>query len=70
MQAKFKEDWTYAPVTDKDNKKHVLLIDWEQLEEDERKKDRQIIGNMSIMLGKAGYTIVKLNSDKKDKQLQ
>ena len=62
MQAKFKDGWVYAPETDKDNKKHALLIEWAQLEDEERKKDRQIIGSMSIMLGKAGYTIVKLVS--------
>ena len=70
MEAKFKDGWIYASVTDKDSKKHALLIDWEQLEEEERKKDREIIGSMSIMLGKAGYTIVKLTSDEKEKPLQ
>ncbi len=67
MQSKFKEDWIYDPVTDKDNKKHALLIDWEQLPDEERKKDQQIIGTMSIILGKAGYTIVKLNATDEEK---
>ncbi len=69
MEAKFKDGWKYAPVSDKDNKIHDLLIDWKKLKEDERKKDRQIIGNMSIMLCKAGYTIVKLTPIKKEKAL-
>ncbi|NTV92691.1 MAG: ATPase [Chlorobiaceae bacterium] len=69
MQAKFKEDWTYAPVTDKKNNKHALLIEWDKLPDDERKKDLQIIETMSIMLKKAGYTIVELNSSDEGKKL-
>lgn len=70
MQAKLKDGWIYAPVTDKSNNKHALLIDWEQLPDEERKKDQQIIGTMSILLGKAGYTIVKLNAADEEKTHQ
>ena len=60
VKAKKERGWKYAEETDKENKHHALLVEWEKLPEEERDKDKPIISTMSAMLGLAGYTIVKL----------
>lgn len=60
VAAKENDGWKYAPKTDKDKKRHKLLVDWEKLPDIEKDKDRLIIATMSDIVGKTGYTIVKL----------
>ena len=61
MEAKKDDKWVYAPETNKEQKHHVLLVEWDNLPDKEKEKDRQIIAIMSTLLAEAGYTIVKLS---------
>lgn len=63
MQAKFNDSWKHGTTTDKDNKIHALLVEWDdrRLTEEEKDKDRRLVSeSIPCMLRKAGYTIVKL----------
>jgi len=63
MQAKFNDGWKHGTITDKDNKIHALLVEWDdrRLTEEEKDKDRRLVAeSIPCMLRKAGYTIVKL----------
>lgn len=51
--------WTYAEMTDKENKSHAALVDWKDLHEDEKEKDRELIRKIPKILSIAGYAIVK-----------
>jgi hypothetical protein len=61
MEEKQEDKWEYAPETNKKQKRHALLVEWDKLPDKEKEKDRQIIAIMSTLLAKAGYTIVKLS---------
>jgi hypothetical protein len=60
MQLKFRQGWKHGAETDKDHQLHALLVNWAELPDEEKRKDRLIIEKMSAILGKAGYTIVRL----------
>ncbi len=63
MQAKIKDGWKYAEITNKDKKCHALLVEWKnsKLTKEEKDKDRRLVSeSIPCMLKKAGYTIVKL----------
>ena len=61
MEAKREDGWEYAPETNKGQKRHASLVEWDKLHEQDKEKDRQIIAVMSRLLAEAGYTIVKLS---------
>jgi len=42
-ESKGSDGWEYAPVTDKQNKKHACLVPYEQLPDGQRMKDRLFI---------------------------
>ena len=62
MRDKEKSGWTYAPKTNKDLKQHESLEPWNELSEEERDKDREMIRGVPKILAKAGYAIVKVES--------
>ena len=59
MQSKLDDDWKYAPKTDKPKKLHECLVPWEQLPEAEKEKDRDLVRGIPLILGRAGYAILK-----------
>jgi hypothetical protein len=60
MRDKLRHGWTYGDKTDKDKKIHESLEPWEDLSEEEREKDREMIRGIPKILAKAGYAIVKI----------
>jgi hypothetical protein len=60
MRDKVRHGWTYGEKTDKDKKVHESLEPWEDLSEEERDKDREMIRGIPKILAKAGYAIVKI----------
>jgi hypothetical protein len=60
MQAKLQAGWRHAPQTDKSKKLHQALVDWENLPEQEKEKDRQIVRNIPLVLARAGYAVQKV----------
>ena len=59
MQSKLDDGWVYAPETDKAKKLHKCLVPWDQLPEDEKEKDRDLVRGIPNILARAGYTVVK-----------
>ena len=59
LQAKLADDWKYAPETNKDKKLNKTLLPWDQLPEDEKEKDRDLVRGIPKMLAWAGFAIVK-----------
>jgi RyR domain/ATPase family associated with various cellular activities (AAA) len=59
MRSMLDGGWSYAPETDRDNKRHKLLIPWDELPEGEREKDRDLVRGVPDILARAGYAIVK-----------
>jgi hypothetical protein len=60
MRDKEKHGWKWGEKTDKDKKIHESLEPWEDLSEEERDKDREMIRGIPKILAKAGYAIVKI----------
>jgi hypothetical protein len=60
MRDKIRHGWTCGEKTDKDKKIHESLESWENLSEEERDKDREMIRGIPKILAKAGYAIVKI----------
>ena len=59
MQAMLDDSWTYASETDRAKKQHKLLIPWDELPEEEKEKDRDLVRGIPTILARAGYTVVK-----------
>ena len=59
MQVKLAHGWRYAPETDPDKKLNQCLLPWDELPEDEKEKDRDLVRGIPKMLVRAGYAIVK-----------
>jgi hypothetical protein len=53
-----RNDWTYAPVRDKPNRKHPDLVPFRQLSPDEQRKDYGAIRAYPELANLAGYKIV------------
>lgn len=51
--------WSYAPETDHAKKLHSSIVDWEELPEEEKEKDREMVRGIPRILTKAGYAIGK-----------
>jgi hypothetical protein len=62
MQIKLAEGWKYAPETDKKQQFHKALLPWddENLTEEEKDKDRELVRAIPSLLAKIGYTVVDL----------
>lgn len=60
VRDKEKHGWKWGEKTDKDKKIHESLEPWEDLSEEERDKDREMIRGIPKILAKAGYAIVKI----------
>jgi hypothetical protein len=58
MEHKLGDGWTYGPETDPGQKVHASLVEWDELSEEERQKDREMIRSIPKILAEAGYVIV------------
>jgi hypothetical protein len=52
--------WRYGPVVDEQLKLHPGMVDWEQLSETERDKDRDLIAALPAMLAEAGFGVLPI----------
>jgi len=59
MHAKLANGWRYGLQTDKDKKLNQCLLPWNELPEEEKEKDRDLVRGIPKMLARAGYAIVK-----------
>jgi hypothetical protein len=59
MKNKIRHGWSYGDKTDKDKKIHESLEAWEDLSDEEREKDREMIRGIPRILARAGYAIMK-----------
>jgi hypothetical protein len=57
MRDRIDDGWSYAKVRDDARKLHPSLIDYDELSEDEREKDRDAIRDLPRMLAEAGFEI-------------
>ncbi|MGJ8643699.1 MAG: adenylate/guanylate cyclase domain-containing protein [Luteolibacter sp.] len=60
MAEKERGGWKYAPVSDKPNLLHNLLIPYDELPDEEKQKDRDTLNNIPILLDKVGYRIAPI----------
>jgi len=59
---KVRSGWRYGPERDDDHRIHSGIVDWEQLPESERDKDREPIREIPEMLAYAGFEIVRVGN--------
>ena len=61
MQARQANGWRYAPVTDETAKTHASLVAYADLPEEEKDKDRDLVGGIPSILARVGYAIIRAN---------
>jgi hypothetical protein len=59
QQIKLANGWQYGPETDPDRKVNRCIVPWEELPEEEKEKDRDLVRGIPKMLARAGYAIVR-----------
>ena len=59
-EGKFKDGWRYGPEKDPLKKTNPALVDWEELPEGERDKNREYIRGLPHLLARAGFQIEQL----------
>jgi hypothetical protein len=61
MAQKLSEGWHYGKLSDKANKIHEDLLEWEKLPDDVKENDRVMIRAIPQIIATAGYIMFKLN---------
>jgi hypothetical protein len=56
---KLRSGWRHGPERDDTRKIHPLLVDWDQLPESERDKDREPVREVPTMLARTGFEILR-----------
>jgi hypothetical protein len=59
MRAKLADGWIHAPESNREKKQNRGLLPWDQLPEDEKEKERDMVRGIPVILARAGYAIVK-----------
>jgi hypothetical protein len=59
MKHRYEGGWIFGAKTDPDRKIHASLVGWDELSEQEREKDREMIRSIPSVLAEAGFMIVK-----------
>ena len=62
MRDRIADGWSYGEVRDDEGKLHPSLIDYDELSEDEREKDRDAIRDLPRMLAEAGFEIHRVGA--------
>jgi class 3 adenylate cyclase len=60
MEERRRQGWSYASERDNARKFHPLLVEWSRLDEKERKKDRDTIRNLPLLVERAGFRVRRL----------
>ncbi|MBN1618230.1 ATPase [Candidatus Dojkabacteria bacterium] len=59
LNSKLEDGWTQGDQTDREQKKHKLMVPYKELSEEEKDKDRDLVRGIPDILYRAGYTIEK-----------
>ncbi|MEX2162424.1 MAG: RyR domain-containing protein [Anaerolineales bacterium] len=59
MRAKLADGWIHAAESSREKKENRGLLPWDQLPEDEKEKERDMVRGIPVILARAGYAIVK-----------
>ena len=54
--------WSHGEAKDPERKLHPKLVPWEELDEDDRDKDREPVRDLPRMLARAGLAVARLDS--------
>ena len=54
--------WVHGQTLDEQARTHPAIVDWEELNEDEREKDRQMVRSIPLILSRAGYAVVHVQN--------
>jgi class 3 adenylate cyclase len=57
---RLRQGWTYGPVRDDARKQHPVLIPWEALSDEEKRKDQDAVYNLPLLIAKSGFQVRKL----------
>lgn len=60
MKERRAQGWTYGPERDNDRKVHPAMVPWDDLDEEDKDKDRNAIRATPAILRDAGFQIVRL----------
>ena len=60
LKAKIEAGWTWGPESDSAKKVNKALVPWEELPQEERKKDHDLVSGIPEIVARAGYTIARL----------
>jgi hypothetical protein len=60
------DGWTFAPQKDISAKRSPYLVPWEDLSEEIRDKDRDIVRGIPAFLARAGFRVVRLPEEARD----
>ena len=59
------QGWKLSPVKDVDKKLSPYLVPWEQLPEEIREYDRNVVRGMPRFLAKAGFQVYRMKNEGK-----
>jgi hypothetical protein len=62
MESMRQAGWGYGPELDEQARTHPAIVNWEELNEDEREKDRQMVRSIPRILARAGYAVVHVQN--------
>lgn len=64
MRERQRQDWTYAPTRDDARKQHPLLVEWKDLPDLNREKDRQTVRTLPRLVEMAGFRVRRIAPDR------
>lgn len=60
VNERLRSGWTYGNPRDNARKQHPLLVDWDQLPEKEKDKDRDTVSYLPALIERAGFQVRKI----------
>lgn len=60
VNERLRSGWTYGNPRDNARKQHPLLVDWDQLPEEAKDKDRDTVRNLPALIERAGFRLRKI----------
>jgi hypothetical protein len=62
MESMRQTGWEHGHTLDEQAKTHPAIVSWDELNEDEREKDRQMVRSIPHILARAGYAVVHVQN--------
>jgi len=60
VNERLRSGWTYGDPRDNARKQHPPLVDWDQLSEQAKEKDRDTVSNLPALIERAGFQVRKM----------